>query len=96
VIVSADVFNHLTNCPVQFQGKPANASLLPVRLAKLAAVPIITAIPQLQDGKVNFMPGPGFDYTMMELNACGVIQQVLSFIETAIQKMPSVLESNIV
>ncbi len=96
VIVSADVFNHLTNCPVQFLGKPANASLLPVRLAKLSGVPIITAIPQLQHGNINFIPGPAFDYPRLELNACNIIQQTLSFMENTIQKSPSVLESNIV
>ena len=96
VIVSADVFNHLTNCPVQFMGKPANASLLPARLAKLAGVPIIVAIPQLRHGSINFIPGPAFDYPRLELNACNIIQQTLSFMEKAIQKSPSVLESNIV
>ena len=96
VIVSADVFNHLTNCPVQFMGKPANASLLPVRLAKLAAVPIITAIPQLRNGTINFIPGPAFDDTKLGPDACRIIQTTLSFMEKAIQKSPSVLESNIV
>jgi hypothetical protein len=93
IILSADVFNNLNNCPVQFLGNHLNASLLPVRLARVAEVPLIVAIPTLRNGTINFIPGPQFDLKMIELNSCSIIQSIISFLETEIKKSPSIWPS---
>jgi hypothetical protein len=45
VILAADFFNSLSNCPVKFLGNKYNASIVHTRLAILAKVPLIVVIP---------------------------------------------------
>lgn len=48
IIMTADNFNQLNNCPVKFLGNYLNGELLPTRLARVAQVPLIVAIPVLE------------------------------------------------
>lgn len=95
IVLVADVFNNLNNCPVQFLGNYRNVSLLPVRLARAAEVPLIVAIPTLRNGTINFIQGPQFDTKMTELNSCSIIQNIISFLEIEINKNPSIWPSNV-
>jgi hypothetical protein len=90
IILSADVFNNLNNCPVQFLGKQLNASFFPVRLARVAHAPLIVAIPTLCNGTISFIIGPQFDNKMIELNSSSIIQSIISFLEKEISKCPSI------
>lgn len=93
IILAADVFNNLKDCPVQFLGEHHNASLFPVRLARLAEVPLVVAIPSLRNGSVTFVPGPRVDLKKTELNSCTIIQNIISFLDNEIKKSPSIWPS---
>jgi hypothetical protein len=93
LVIAADVFNDAGNCPVNFLGKNQNASLLPARLAALAAVPLIVAIPTLHNGTVHFINGPQFDVTLNKNNSCTTIQDIISFLDAEIRKSPSIWPS---
>jgi hypothetical protein len=93
VVLAADIFNNLKNCPVKFLGNYHNASLLPVRLARIAEVPLIVAIPSLQNRTINFLHYPEFYINVTEQNSSFVIQDIISFLETEINKNPSIWHS---
>jgi hypothetical protein len=90
IILTVDVFDNLKNCPVQFLGKEHNASLLPVRLARVADVPLIVAIPTLHNGSISFINGPQFKAQQLKSNPSNVIQNIMSFLEDQIVKNPSI------
>src|SRR5687767_6778422 len=58
IVIMADIFNDLNNCPVKFFEKPCNASLFPLRLAKIANTSLVTVMPALKDGTVQIHAGP--------------------------------------
>ena len=90
IILRADVFNGLNNCPVQFLGNYHNATLLPARLAKLAGVPLIVTVPILHKGIINFIQGPQFDLNILRYSSYNVTQNTISFLENEIKKNSSI------
>ena len=90
IIMTADNFNNLNNCPVKFLGNYLNAGLLPTRLARLAQVPLIVAIPVFNNGTVNFIHMPKSDHKILQLNPGSVIQNFLFALENEIKINPSV------
>lgn len=91
IIMTVDNFNDLNNCPVKFLGNHANAELLPTRLARIAQVPLIAAIPVFRDGTINFIHGPKSDYKILQPDPCSVIQNLLFALENEIKLDPSIL-----
>lgn len=90
IIITADTFNNLTDCPVQFLGEISNASLFPARLAGMANVPLIVAIPFLYKGNIHFISGPSFDFRRTKPNFSAVTKNILHFLEHQILKDPSI------
>ena len=90
IIIAADTFNNLSNCPVKFLGNYLNASLLPARLANVAQVPLVVAIPVLDDGAIHFNAGPKIECKMLRIGIPVIIQNLVSFLETEIIKNPSI------
>ena len=90
VIIMADIFNDLYNCPVKFFEKPCNASLFPLRLAKAANASLISLIPALQNDTVKVYAGPEFFPNDHKTEPGKVMQTLLSFFESQIKKDPSV------
>ena len=90
VIVTCDNFNDLTNCPVKFFGNWSNASLVPARLARMAGVPLIAAIPILRNGTINIESGPRFYLNNPISDLSAVTQDLISFLEAAITNTPDI------
>ena len=90
VILAADFFNGLNNCPVKFLGNDYNASIAHVRLAIMAKVPLIVVIPKLSNTSINFTIGPQFEYFNLRLDFDKTIQRILSFLEKEIEHDPSI------
>lgn len=88
IVITADAFNNLNNCPVQFLGRDLNASLLPARLARIAEVSLIAAIPAFRNGAIRIDSGPQFDFKMKDLDSCSVMQNLISFFDSEIKKDP--------
>jgi lauroyl/myristoyl acyltransferase len=78
---------------VEFLGKSRNVSLFPARLAKAAHVPLITAITELDNGKINFTYGPQFNPGGSTIDSCELMQKIISFIESEIKSNPSIWPS---
>ncbi|MEO7800788.1 MAG: hypothetical protein ABIR81_02250 [Ginsengibacter sp.] len=91
VIVSADVFNNLHNCPVRFLGQPCNASLFIEKLAMLAQVPILVIIPTLSEKSITFIAGPSFSTHALQMKTGIITRQILSFFEKEIKNNPAIL-----
>lgn len=90
IIITADTFNNLTDCPVKFLGETCNASLFPARLASLAKVPLIVAIPVLYQGAIHFISGPSFDFRRTKPNYSFTTKNILHFLEKQILNNPSI------
>lgn len=90
IVIACDIFNNLNNCPVNFLGKHHNVSLLPARLARIAGVPLITAVPVLKKGHINFDGGPQFNPSNLDADPGDAMQKIVSFLETEIKNNPSV------
>lgn len=90
IILVADNFNKLNNCPVTFLGNFQNVSLFPARLAKIAKVSLITAIPVLRNGNIYFDAGPQVDPRNMDVDSCELMQQIISFLESEIKSNPCI------
>jgi lauroyl/myristoyl acyltransferase len=88
VIIAFDHFNNLTNCPVKFLGKSYNASLTPVRLAALAGVPLVAAIPVLRNGVINIDFGSHFNLRNLNSRSNDVMQNLILFLETQLKNNP--------
>jgi lauroyl/myristoyl acyltransferase len=86
----ADIFNDLHNCPVKFFEKPCNASLFPLRLAKIANSSLVSVVPALQNNIVNVYRGPEFLFNDHKSDPGKIMQSLLSFFEIQIKKDPSV------
>ena len=87
VVIMADIFNKLSNCPVKFFEKPCNASLFPLRLAKLANTSIVTVMPSLEDNLIKIHRGPE---ASLNNEAGKTMQTLLSYFEHEIRQDPSV------
>ena len=90
VILAADVFNSLNNCPVKFLGNKYNASIVHVRLAIMADVPLLVVIPKLTSTSINFSIGPKIEPGNLRGNINKKIEQILSFFEIEIESEPSI------
>ncbi len=86
----ADVFNNLKNCTAKFLERDCNVSLLPARLARIADVPVIAAVPELMNGTIHIYNGPRFDLTTSKTDPSRVMQFFMSFFETEIRRNPSI------
>jgi hypothetical protein len=90
IIIMADIFNDLNNCPVKFFEKPCNASLFPLRLAKLANTFLVTVMPSLEKKMVQIHTGPQVFLNSHNNDAGKVMQTLLSYFENEIKEDPSV------
>jgi lauroyl/myristoyl acyltransferase len=90
VIIAADVFNKSKDQPAEIMGKPGNLSLLPARLARIAGVPMLAAVPVLKGNTINMVTGPLIDHQMQQADMRSTMQVMLGFIETEIKKNPSI------
>ena len=90
VIIAGDIFNKREDCPVKFFENNRNASLLPIRLSRLANVPLVTAIPALRNGAVHLDYGPQFDNDLQQVDDRHMMQQLISFFEEEIKKEPGI------
>lgn len=90
VVIACDMFNNLNNCPVDFFGKHYNVSLLPARLARIAGVPLITAVPVLRNGTIKIDEGPQFDLNSLKADQGNAMQKIVLFLETEIKNNPGV------
>ena len=87
VVIMADIFNKLSNCPVKFFEKPCNASLFPLRLARLANTSLVTVMPALENYSIRIHKGPE---ALLSNDAGKAMQVLLSYFETEIRQDPSV------
>ena len=90
VIIAADVFNKSAGQPAEILGKPGNLSLLPVRLARIAGVPLMAAVPQVRNGAIHIYPGPLYDAQIRYDEMGTLMQNLLGFFEKEIRKDPSI------
>ena len=81
IIIAADSFNKLNDCTVKYRGKTLNASELPIRPANLASVPLIIALPVLNNKMVEFVVGPEFNTKEFNEDVTAITQQIISFID---------------
>jgi len=81
IIIAADSFNKLTNCPVRYRNKSLNASSLPSRLAKAASVPLIVALPVLSNGSISFIIGPRFTVKELKNNTTTTTRKIIFFLD---------------
>ncbi|CAN5226733.1 hypothetical protein BH09BAC2_BH09BAC2_10840 [soil metagenome] len=91
VIIKAEVFNALNDCPVTFLGKNYNASLFAERLAILTKVPIHTIIAKLSDTTFNFTAGPQFSTVGLKSGSTTMTAEIISFFEKEIEMNPEIL-----
>ena len=87
VVIMADIFNKLSNCPVKFFERPCNASLFPLRLATLANSSLVTVMPALEKNSIHIHRGPE---AVLDSDAGKTMQSVLSYFENEIRQDPSV------
>jgi hypothetical protein len=90
IIIMADIFNDLNNCPVKFFEKPCNASLFPLRLAKIANTSLVTVIPTLKNKTVQIHTGPQVSLSGYKDDPGKIMQTFLSYFEKKIKEDPSV------
>lgn len=90
IVIMADIFNDLSNCPVRFFEKPCNASLFPLRLAKIANSSLVTIMPVLADRSVRIHKGPQVSLNPNKNDAGKIMQLLLSYFEKEIKQDPAV------
>ena len=90
IVIMADIFNDLSNCPVRFFEKPCNASLFPLRLAKIANSSLVTIMPVLADTSVRIHKGPQVSLNPNKNDAGKIMQLLLSYFEKEIKQDPAV------
>lgn len=93
VIIMANVFNELDDCPVKFLGKQQNVSIFPARLAMAGSVPIIAAIPVLRGRRIDFIEGPRYKPLLKGQESQRAIREIITFIDNEIKKHPSIWPS---
>lgn len=92
VIVMADIFNNLKNCPLKFLGNDYNASVFAERLAILAKVPILTFIAKLSNARIEFAAGPQFLTDGLKSTSTIITNEIISFFEKEIGNDPAIFE----
>lgn len=90
VVIIGDNENKSRCSHVSYLGKDCNASLLPVRLAALARVSIVTVIPKFQNRRVNLQNGLKIDVDDIIENKQQVLQNIFRFFENEIYASPSI------
>lgn len=91
VVIAFDNFNNHTNyCTLKFWGHHYNVSMLPVRLAKIAGVPLVSVIPRFRDGMINIDCGPQFGLNKINSDPEDVMQTLVSFLEVEIKNDPGI------
>jgi len=65
-------------------------STLPARLAAIAGVPLITAIPRLRNGMIHIDSGPRFGVNKPDSDPGDVMQRLVSFLESEIRTDPGI------
>lgn len=91
VVIAFDNFNNHTNyCRLKFLGHKYNVSMLPVRLAKIAGVPLVSVIPRFCDGIINIECGPQFGLNKVNSDPGGIMQTLVSFLEAEIKNDPGI------
>lgn len=91
LVIKAEVFNELNDCPVTFLGNRCNASRFAERLAILANVPIQTVVIKLSNTAIEFSTGPQFFTEGLNSKSTRITKQILSFFEKEIECNPAVL-----
>ena len=92
VIVMADIFNNLKNCPLKLLGSEYNASVFAERLAILAKVPIFTVIAKLSNARIEFAEGPQFFTEGLKSTSTIITTEIISFFEKEIGNDPAIFE----
>jgi len=90
IIIAADIFNNLSNCPIKFLEKDRNASILPARLSKIANVPLMACVPELCNGTIHISSGPRLDLKMLNNDAHLATQNLFAFFELKLRRNPSI------
>ncbi|WP_100615967.1 hypothetical protein [Confluentibacter citreus] len=90
VVVIGDNENRSRCCQVTYFGKKCNASLLPVRLATLASVPITVVIPKFDKQQINLVNGPTIDSNTIISNKKEALQKIFSYYENEVYASPSI------
>jgi hypothetical protein len=90
VIIAGDVLIGSKTCAASFFEKDCQVSLTPVRLARIAGVPIVAAFTKIENGRLNIRTGIQYDLQIIKANPDNVMQKILRFIENEIKKSPSV------
>ncbi len=90
IVIAADTFDKSTDLPSQILGKPGHLSLLPARLARIAGVPLLIAIPQLRNDGIHIYAGPLYNPPAREAELGNLMQTMLVFLENQIKKDPSI------
>lgn len=90
VVIIGDNINRPPYCKVSYLGKECNGSLLPVRLASLAGVSIVTVIPKFIDKRIYLENGLIIDAEEVKLNEQHALQKIFSYFETEMNNSPSI------
>lgn len=90
VLIAGDVLVGSKTCAAIFFDEDCKVSLAPVRLARIAEVPVITAVTKLEDGRLNIREGLKFDLQAIKNNPNKTMKNILSSIEIEIRKSPSI------
>jgi hypothetical protein len=90
IIIMADIFNDLGNCPVKFFEKPCNASFFPLRLAKIANTSLVTVMPALKNEAVQILTGPQVSLNGSNNDPGKIMQMLFSYFEKEIKRDPSI------
>ena len=90
VIIACDVSESFKTCPLNFLGKDTSISLFAERLATIAKVPIVTAIPVLNNNTIDFISGPVFQTCDLTSHSTVITPQIISFFEKQIECKPSI------
>ena len=90
IVFAADVFNNQSDCRVKFMGALQNASIAPIRIARLAGVPLITALPVLKNGMVHVESAQTYNQPIDSNNYADVMQNIIQYFDQEVSKNPSI------
>lgn len=90
VVIIGDNENRSRCCQVSYFGKKCNASLLPVRLAALTNVSIVTVIPAFSNMQINLQNGTTIEADAIITNKQDAVQRIFSYYESEIYASPSI------
>jgi hypothetical protein len=90
VVVIADSFDVPGGVALNFLGSKRMASRIAARLAELANVPLVAAIPAYRDGRVRFDVGAKFAAVKAPLSSLRLTTQLVAYVEQEIRRQPAV------